>query len=157
MLITNDSAILCQHFLEMLRTVASPGTFGCLDYLFLHKCTEVTDKADTHDGSWFTLPTSLLRFCASEGRSLTSLHWQGVARATRSQRPLLRGESSGPQITPFWPKGVIGKSPVNMSKKFCGKKIFFPQKSQKTAQKLYQKNREFFGFGFRNLAKKGRI
>ena len=51
MLITNDSAILCQHFLEMLRTVASPGTFGCLDYLFLHKCTEVTDKADTHDGS----------------------------------------------------------------------------------------------------------
>ena len=150
MLITNDSAILCQHFLEMLRTVASPGTFGCLDYLFLHKCTEVTDKADTHDGSWFTLPASFLRFCASEGRSLTSLHWQ---------RPLLRGESSGPQITPFWPKGVIGKSPVNMSKKFCGGNFFFPpQKSQKkTTQKLYQKNREFFGFGFRNLAKKGRI
>ena len=142
------------------RNVAYRGfarTFGCLDYLFLHKCTGVTDKADTHGGSWFTLPTSLLRFCASEGRSLTSLHWQGVARATRAQRPLLRGESSVPQITPFWPKGVISKSPVNMSKKVCGKIFFPPQKSQKTAQKLYQKNREFFGFGFRNLAKKGRI
>ena len=31
----------------MLRTVASPGTFGCHDCRFFHKCTEVTDKADT--------------------------------------------------------------------------------------------------------------
>ena len=34
-------------------------------------------------------------------------------------------------------------------------KIFSPpQKSQKTAQKQNQKNREFFGLGFRNLAKR---
>ena len=31
----------------MLRTVASPGTFGCHDCRSFHKCTEVTDKADT--------------------------------------------------------------------------------------------------------------
>ena len=28
---TNDSANLCRHFSKMLRTVASPGTFGCHD------------------------------------------------------------------------------------------------------------------------------
>ena len=32
---------------QMLRTVASPGIFGCHDCRFFHKCTEVTDKADT--------------------------------------------------------------------------------------------------------------
>ena len=137
----------------MLRSVASPGTFGCLDYLFLHKCTEVTDKADTYDGSWFT---SFLRFCASGGRSLTSLHWQEVARATRAQRPLLRGESSGPQITPFWPKGVIGKSPVNMSKKFCGEKIFFPpQKSQKNSPKTVSKKQGIFWIWISEFSQKG--
>ena len=40
----------------MLRTVASPGTFGCHDRRFFHKCTEVTDKVDTHYGLWFTPP-----------------------------------------------------------------------------------------------------
>ena len=35
----------------MLRTVASPGTFGCHDRLFFYRCTEVTDKkVDTHYG-----------------------------------------------------------------------------------------------------------
>ena len=62
----------------MLRTVASPGTFGCHDRRFFYRCTEVTDtKADTHYGLWFTLPTRLSRFCASEGRKrVTSLQWQ---------------------------------------------------------------------------------
>ena len=59
----------------MLGTVASPGTFGCHDRRFFYRCTEVTDKkADTHYGLWFTLPTRLARFCASEGRKrVTSL------------------------------------------------------------------------------------
>ena len=75
----------------MLRTMASPGTFGCHDCRFFHKCTEVTDKANT-------LPTCLL---CIRGRK-------------RAQRPLLRGESSGPQMTP-------GESPDDISGNF-----FFP-------------------------------
>ena len=129
---------------QMLRTVASPGTFGCHDCRFFHKCTEVTDEADTLR---IVVHPSPPAFCASEGRKRhASLHWQGVARVKRAQRPLLRGESSGPQMTP-------GESPDDISGNFFSP----PQKSQKTAQKLYQKNREFFGLGFRNLAKKGRI
>ena len=36
-----------QHFFEMLRTVASLGTFGCHDRRFFCKCTEVTDNSYT--------------------------------------------------------------------------------------------------------------
>ena len=84
---------------KMLRTVASPGTFGCQDRRFFYRCTVVTDKkSDTPCGLWFTLPPSRLpRFCASEGgKRVTSRHWQGVAC---TKRPLLWGKL-GAQITP---------------------------------------------------------
>ena len=103
----------------MLRTMASPGTFGCHDCRFFHKCTEVTDKANT-------LPTCLL--CIRGRKRHASLHWQGVARAKRAQRPLLRGESSGPQMTP-------GESPDDISGKF----FFPPTKKVKKQPKNYTK------------------
>ena len=110
---------------QMLRTVASPGTFGCQDCRFFHKCTEVTDKADTLR---IVVHPSPPAFCASEGRKRhASLHWQGVARAKRAQRPLLRGESSGPQMTP-------GESPDDISGNF-----FFPHKKVKKQLKNYTK------------------
>ena len=94
----------------MLRTVASPGTFRCHDRRFLLTINVLRLlirrlTPTTTCGS----PSPLApRFYASEGRKrLTSPHWQGVARAKRAQRPLLRGESSGPQITPVWPKGGL--------------------------------------------------
>ena len=39
---TNDSAILCQHFLQMLRTVASPGTFAMTAVSFCRCLSEET-------------------------------------------------------------------------------------------------------------------
>ena len=126
----------------MLRTVASPGTFGCHDCGFFHKCTEVTDKADTLR---IVVHPSPPAFCASEGRKRhASLHWQGVARAKRAQRPLLRGESSGPQITP-------GESPDDISGNF----FFPPTKSQKTAQKTIPKKQGFFWIGISEFGQKG--
>ena len=53
---------------EMLRTVASPGTFGCCDRRLFYKCTEVTDtKADTHYGLWITSGYQAIK-AAEEGR-----------------------------------------------------------------------------------------
>ena len=62
----------------MLRTMASPGTFGCHDCRFFHKCTEVTDKANT-------LPPA---FCASGGESATPpcTGRESRARSARSDR-----------------------------------------------------------------------
>ena len=50
----------------------------------------------------------------NKGRKrLASLHWQGAARAKRARDRFYGGGSSGtPNHPPFWPKGVIGESPV---------------------------------------------
>ena len=119
----------------MLRTMASPGTFGCHDCRFFHKCTEVTDKANT-------LPTCLL--CNRGRKRHASLHWQGVARAKRAQRPLLRGESSGPQMTP-------GESPDDISGNF----FFPPTKKSKNSPKTILKKQGIFWIGISEFGQKG--
>ena len=127
---------------QMLRTVASPGTFGCHDCRFFHKCTEVTDKADTLR---IVVHPSPPAFCASEGRKRhASLHWQGVARVKRAQRPLLRGESSGPQMTPC-------ESPDDISG------IFFspPTRKSKNSPKTIPKKQGIFWIGISEFGQKG--
>ena len=58
-----------------------------------------------------------------------------------------------PKSPPFWPKGVIGESPVRRP---AGKKIIFPtKKSKKTAQKLYQKKQGIFWIGVSEFGQKG--
>ena len=124
---------------QMLRTVASPGTFGCHDCRFFHKCTEVTDKADTLR---IVVHPSPPAFCASEGRKRhASLHWQ--VRGSRAQRPLLRGESSGPQITP-------GESPDDIS----GKIFFLPTKKSKNSPKTIPKKQGIFWIGISEFGQK---
>ena len=83
----------------MLRTVASPGTFGCHDRRFFHKCTEVTDKADTHYGLWFTPPH--LPFVHQRGESATPpcTGRESRARSARSDR-FYGGKARDPKSPP---------------------------------------------------------
>ena len=85
---------------EMLRTVASPGTFGCHDRLFFYRCTEVTDKkADTHYDLWFTVPTRLSRFCASGEKEPHLIALAGSrAREARAATAFCGGKARDPFI-----------------------------------------------------------
>ena len=116
----------------MLRTVASPGTFRCHDRRFLLTINvlRLLIRRLTPTTTCGSPSPPAPRFCSEGRKRLTSPHWQGVARAKRAQRPLLRGESSGPQITPVWPKGGL-TSALPLLEKLENLEIFWGKKKKR--------------------------
>ena len=131
----------------MLRTVASPGTFRCHDRRFLLTINvlRLLIRRLTPTTTCGSPSPPAPRFCSEGRKRLTSPHWQGVARAKRAQRPLLRGESSGPQITPVWPKGGL-TSALPLLEKLENLEIFWGEKKKKGAKML--KKQVFLVFFF---------
>ena len=93
----------------MLRTVASPGTYGCHDRRFFCKCTEVTDNSCApsawckYQGSAELRSWTTTEFSHSAGGPQLELRW-GPGRAKRARarltnfRPPLRPEKPDRKI-----------------------------------------------------------
>ena len=82
-----------------------------------------------------------------ESASLRRTGRESRARSA-AQRPLLRGESSGPQITPVWPKGGL-TSALTLLEKLEKLEIFWGKKKKKKKKRRENAQKAgFFSFFF---------
>ena len=124
----------------MLRTVASPGTYGCHDRRFFCKCTEVTDNSCApsawckYQGSAELRSWTTTEFSHSAGGPQLELRW-GPGRAKRARARLTNFR---PPLRPEKPDRKINSAPPQKKKKvFLGRKKFFEGGFQASAGILW--------------------